>query len=643
MLPTLIIGLREGLEASLIVGIVAAFLRQQGATRALRQVWLGVTAAIVLCFGVAVALKVVDRDLPQAQQEGLETVIGVLAVAMVTYMVVWMRRNSRNLKAELHSATASALASGSAKALVLMAFLAVLREGLETAVFLLAAFNASTDTASAAGGAVLGIVIAVVLGYGIYRGGVSINLSRLFRATGLVLVLVAAGLLATAAHTGHEAGWVMFGQSEVVDLGWLVRPGTVLSSIATGVLGLQPRPVVIEVVGYLGYLVPFGLYVVWPQRPRRVVAATASVAAGLLLGGCSDEAVAAKDAPTVTVTLNDKGCALSSRTQPAGPVTFRVTNSGTSKVTEAEIMQGERILGEKENIAPGLDGSFTVTLKEGSYVLRCPGGGGPKNQTFAVTRGTVAGAVDAKGQAATAAYASYVRAEVAAGVVATKRLTDAVRAGDLAAAAAAYPASRVNWERIEPVAESFGGLDPAVDARLPDVPSVTAWTGYHRLEHAIFQTRSLTGLRPIADGLDANLRRLQSLVAKETYEVTTLANGASELLDEVATSKITGEEEAFSHVDLVDFQGNVDGARKAFDLLEPALTTRDAALATRIRAAFAGVDKGLAPYRTGSGPADFQRYTAVSAAERHTLAGLVDALAEPLSKVAAVLVRPAAS
>jgi iron uptake system component EfeO len=366
------------------------------------------------------------------------------------------------------------------------------------------------------------------------------------------------------------------------------------------------------------------------------------VAGLLLVSACNEDTAAAGDAPTVTVTLNDQGCALSSHTQAAGPVTFRVTNSGSSKVTEAEIMQGDRILGEKENIAPGLDGSFTVSLKEGSYVLRCPGGTGPKDQAFTVTPGTVA-AGDAQARAATEAYASYVRAEVAAGVRATRKLTDAVRAGDLAAAAAAYPASRVNWERIEPVAESFGGLDPAVDARLPDVPSVAAWTGYHRLEYAIFRTRSLTGLTAIADGLDANLRRLQTLVAKESYDVTTLANGAGELLDEVATSKITGEEEAYSHVDLVDFQGNVDGARKAFALLTPALTARDAALATRISAAFAAVDKGLAPHRTGSGPADFQRYTTVPAAERHTLAGLVDALAEPLSKVAAVLVRPAAS
>src|ERR1700712_4909327 len=184
MLPTFVIGLREGLEASLIVGIVAAVLRQRGRLDLLRWVFAGVALAVLLCVGVGVALDVVSKDLPQRQQEGLETVVGALAVLMVTYMVIWMRRHSRDLKGQLEGAAGSALAQGSAKALVAMAFLAVLREGLETAVFLLAAFNASGNGATAGLGALLGILLASLLGYGIYRGGVSINLSKFFRATG---------------------------------------------------------------------------------------------------------------------------------------------------------------------------------------------------------------------------------------------------------------------------------------------------------------------------------------------------------------------------------------------------------------------------------------------------------------------------
>src|ERR1700704_6431401 len=150
LLPTFVIGLREGLEAALIVGIIAAFLGQQGRKDALRQVWIGTAAAVAIC----------------------------IAVAMVTYMIIFMRKHARSMKKDLQGATASALAEGSARALVLMAFLAVLREGFETAVFLLATFHASGDASTSWLGAVLGIVLAAAIGYGIYKGGVKLNLAR---------------------------------------------------------------------------------------------------------------------------------------------------------------------------------------------------------------------------------------------------------------------------------------------------------------------------------------------------------------------------------------------------------------------------------------------------------------------------------
>jgi len=278
MLPTLVIGLREGLEASLIIGIIAGFLGQQNKKSALRQVWIGVGVAIVICIAVGVGLELLSADLPQAQQEGLETVIGLLAVSMVTYMVVWMRKHARDLRAELEGAAASALERGSATALVAMAFLAVLREGFETVVFLLAAFQASTSPALAGSGALIGIAVAVVLGYGIYKGGVKLNMARFFRITGVVLVLVAAGLLMTAAHTAHEAGGVNIGQDRVAALSWLVRPGTPISSLITGMLGIQPYPVLIEVLAYACYLVPMLVFLQWPRRrPDRRIAARSQI------------------------------------------------------------------------------------------------------------------------------------------------------------------------------------------------------------------------------------------------------------------------------------------------------------------------------------------------------------------------------
>ncbi|WP_433889176.1 iron uptake transporter permease EfeU [Streptomyces sp. CA-111067] len=267
MLPTFVIGLREGLEAALIVGIIASFLAQQGRRDALRKVWIGVGIAVAICVAVAVALQILSSDLPQKQQEQLETVVGAIAVVMVSYMVLWMRRHSRDLRKDLEGAAGRALAAGSASALVVMAFLSVLREGFETSVFLLATFNASDNAWLGGTGAALGVVLAAGIGYGIFKGGLRINLSRFFRITGLVLILVAAGLVSTALMTAYEGGWLDQG-SQAFDLSWLVRPGTPLSSVVTGVLGIQPYPNWAMVIGWLVYAVPMMAVVLWPARRK---------------------------------------------------------------------------------------------------------------------------------------------------------------------------------------------------------------------------------------------------------------------------------------------------------------------------------------------------------------------------------------
>jgi len=273
MIPTLVIALREGVEAALIVGIIAAFLVKEGRRDAIKQMWIGVAVAVVLCVGVAVLLKLLGEQLPQREQEGLETVIGLIAVAAVTYMIVWMRRNARGIKAALEGSAGAALARGLAMALVAMAFLAVLREGFETSVFLLAAFQDASDTGAAGAGAAIGLIAAIAIGLGIYRGGVRINLNRFFRITGLILVFVAAGLLSTSLHTAHEAGWLNGLQGQAADLTWLVQSGTISGSLLTGMLGLQPTPTVGEALVYLLYAVPMTLYVLWPDRLRRRTAA----------------------------------------------------------------------------------------------------------------------------------------------------------------------------------------------------------------------------------------------------------------------------------------------------------------------------------------------------------------------------------
>jgi high-affinity iron transporter len=269
MLPTFVIGLREGLEAALIVGIIAAFLGAHGRRDALPKVWLGVGLAVLICLGFGIGLHVLSDSLDFTQQERLETVVGAFAVIMVTYMVLWMSKHSKNIKGDLEGAASAALAKGSTRALVVMAFLAVLREGFETVVFLLAVAQSSTSSGLALTGALVGIVIAAGVGYGIYRGGVRLNMARFFRITGAVLVIVAAGLVMSTLHTAWEGGWITIGQQQALNLTWLVRNGTPLESLFSGVLGIQARPTVIEVAGWLIYAIPMLFVVLWPRKRRQ--------------------------------------------------------------------------------------------------------------------------------------------------------------------------------------------------------------------------------------------------------------------------------------------------------------------------------------------------------------------------------------
>jgi high-affinity iron transporter len=274
MLTTFVIGLREGLEAALIVGILAAFVIQRGERRALRPLWLGVAAATAISLGAAVTLHLANRALSFRAREVMEGALALGAVAGITYMIVWMHRHARTLRSELETRAALALTTGSVAAIATMAFVAVLREGLETAVFLLATFENVNSPLAAASGGFLGIVTAVVLGFGIYRGGVRIDLRRFFRITGVVLVIVAAGLLAAAVHEFAEAGVITGLQQPAIDLSWLIAPGTIRSSLLTALFGFQPVPTVAETIAWAAFLVPMVWYVSGVRlspRPRTAV------------------------------------------------------------------------------------------------------------------------------------------------------------------------------------------------------------------------------------------------------------------------------------------------------------------------------------------------------------------------------------
>ncbi|MGI8678533.1 MAG: iron uptake system protein EfeO [Jatrophihabitans sp.] len=387
-----------------------------------------------------------------------------------------------------------------------------------------------------------------------------------------------------------------------------------------------------------------------PARRRATTAAAAGVLVAAL-AGCSSSAGGDARHPaqaggagtanprvvTVTVTASG-GCTAGARSYPAGPLTFKIANEDATAVTEVELLAGERILGEKENVPPGFKGEFSVTVPAGDYALYCPGANPEKRPLKVAGPSARAADVTVAGllKQATTGYAKYVDGQVAALGSAVRTLDAALHGTDLVTAQKAYIAARPFYERIEPVAESFvigpDSLDADIDARAGDVPDAH-WRGFHRIEKALFADRTLTGLATYGTRLVADVARLERLTAGLTYQPSELANGAQGLLDEVAARKITGEEERYSRIDLLDFANNVEAAEQAFAQLTPALTKIDAALGATISRRFATLDQLLGRYRTTTNPSGYRLYQQLTAADKRGFAAAVKAVQEPLSKV----------
>ncbi|MET9547691.1 iron uptake system protein EfeO [Streptomyces sp. NPDC006627] len=387
-----------------------------------------------------------------------------------------------------------------------------------------------------------------------------------------------------------------------------------------------------------------------PVRPARlsVVTAVATVAALTAVTGCTEKSDAkGGGANSVRVTATDDTCEVSKKKLSAGHVELAIENKG-SKVTEVYLLfPDDRIVSERENIGPGTKQKLTAEVKAGAYEIACKPGmkGDGIRQKVTVTGGGTTAKRDPRLDEAVAAYRAYAQEQADATLPKAKAFTDAVRAGDLPAAKKAYAASRVGWERTEPVAESFGDIDPKVDVRedgLEDGQDAEKdWTGWHRLERALWQDKKI-GKREkeLATLLDKDLKDWQNRVGKAVITPTSMANGAKELLDEVATGKVTGEEERYSHTDLVDFKANVEGAEKSYALLKPVAAENDPKLTKELDKQFAALDKLLEKYREGGADSyEFTSYDKVGKADRKELSDGVNALAEPLSKLAAAVAK----
>jgi iron uptake system component EfeO len=373
-----------------------------------------------------------------------------------------------------------------------------------------------------------------------------------------------------------------------------------------------------------------------PKRLLLPVALLGLTALGLTGCGKDETAESGAVAGSIVVTATDTSCEVSRNGSPAGTVSFKISNTG-SKVTEFYIFAaGDRVMGEKENILPGVPVELKIELPAGSYEAACKPGmvGDGIRSKFTVTGSAAPLSADAKLAGAASNYQAYVKSQTAELLEETEKFVAAVKAGDVAKAKALYPVARTYWERIEPVAEIFGDLDPKIDGREDVVAEGLPFTGFHRIEKDLWTTGDIGKDGAVADQLLVDVKEIVAKANAERLSALQLANGAKELLDEVATGKITGEEDRYSHTDLWDFAANVEGSKAVVAALRPALEERSPDLVAKLDAGFQTVEATLAKHRAGGG---WKLHTQLSQAELKELSDVINALAEPISKVAGAI------
>ncbi len=378
-----------------------------------------------------------------------------------------------------------------------------------------------------------------------------------------------------------------------------------------------------------------------PQRPTRTLLGFATafpLVFGAVACATDEEVGGSGDGGAIDVVATDDACEVGRTDLDAGPHTFNVTNEG-SRVTEFYVYaEGDRIMGEVENIGPGLSRELVVDLPADEYEGACKPGmiGDGIRESIEVTGEPAKELSDSKElKKAADSYERYVHSQTGALVEKSQEFVDAVQAGKVDEAKRLFPVARTYWERIEPVAEMFGDLDPAVDEREPDVEPGTEFTGFHRIEKQLWVAGNAKGMKPVSDKLMTDINEIVRLSEAEPLTALELAQGSKGLLDEVATGKITGEEDEFSHTDLWDFKANIEGSQAAIAALRPVLEEQDPALVKLLDERFAALDKELNQYQNEDGT--WTSYDQLSKDQVKRLSNAVAALSEPISKVAGVV------
>ncbi|MDH6432012.1 high-affinity iron transporter [Streptomyces sp. SAI-144] len=660
--PSFLIGLREGLEAGLIVSVLIATLVRSGARSRLPQVWTGVLAAISLALSFGAVLTFTAASLSATAQEAFGGALSVVAVGFVTAMVFWMRRSARTFSSEIREKVTGALGMG-AGMLIVTSFLAVGREGLETALFLWTTARAAGESAGPLTGAGIGLVLAAGLCWALYRRVLHINLTKFFTATGAVLIVIAAGVLGYGLRDLQEGRVLPGGTSYAVDLGAGVDAGAWYSTLVQGVFNLTPTMTWLQVAGYAGYLaVVMTLFLRGaptrtaepapkarrtkpagpaPARGRPAwVVPVAVVAAPAVLAGAAVALGGSRPAGAQTVAVSATDCGKGFTAPKPGRRTFQMRNTGdkTSEVYLIDPGTGA-VYGEVEGLAPGTTRDLVATVAGGTYAWRCVPSSG-KAVTSRAVRVTGGGGTTAVVPVSAhdlagplTSYKAYVNRGLTTLVARTRRLSDDIAAGRLGPARTDWLTAQRTYASLGAAYGTFQDYDQKIDGRPDGLPGGVhdkAFTGIHRIEYGLWHGQTASELTAPAKQLAADAAGLRKAFPAQDFDPGDLPLRAHEILENTLQFELTGDADQGSGTELATADANLTGTRELLTVLRPLLTTRAPHLLPTVDADLARLQKLLDSAHHGGSWTPVDR---LGATARARLNGATGQLLEDLSPV----------
>jgi high-affinity iron transporter len=679
--PNLLIGLREGLEGGLLVSILLAAVGRSGATSTsdstsspTRPIWLGVLAAVALSLSFGAVLTFSKSELSARAQEAFGGILSVIAVVLVTAMIFWMRRTARDLSGELGSKVDVALRIGGG-ALAATAFLAVGREGLETALFLWTTVQSSGETVIPLLGGAVGIAIAVALCWLLYRRAIRLNLGVFFRRTAIALIVIAGGVLAYGIGDLQESLLVPGRRWLAFDLTGSIAPDAWWVAIVRGITNLTPSMTWLQVVAYVLYVgvvlllflrfQPMQAPVEEPERrraPRTPVAwaqpalsnAWTPIVAAILVpllaaGGFALFGSSSVAAATQQVTVTAQACAPDFRSLTPGNQTFTVVNqSGHSSDVYFVQSPGGGVVGEAGSIGPGTQRPLSVTVGSGSYAWRCDtSGGGTQTSTSQVAGNgksvayprnfAVPPLQPSELDVPIKQYQTYVEGQLGTftGQIATLR--SAIDSGSVASARAAWLPAQLTWERIGAAYGSFGDVAAAIDAGPQGLPGDVHdpdFTGLRRIEYGLWHGQSTASLVPYANRLVTDVATLRRKMPTLTAAPLDMTLRVHEILEDAQRDHLSGMSDQGAGTGYAETLADVDGTRVVLGELETLINQRKPGLVNSIESALDGLQQALLATRHNgvwenetTGPlASRQRVNAAIGHELETVSPVPDLL-----------------